>query len=450
MFKLDTRTTISEGKATLHTRLKVEGKSIWVNLRLLVENEEWNKRKGSDKKMQNYLLSLGYTEKLNEIELGIRDLRMRHRLTKQTLDSLIENVVLAETREKLVEAEQLKENIEERHRKDVKTFIKKYVDGIVKGEILNTKGRKYSANSIKSWTQFRRLFLDCYKNMSFTWDELTQALVQKFLIYLDKNGYMAETKNRHIGIYSTLITIAEKQKLHTNGIARKWLKTVTVTDDERKALIYLTKDELKGLYSMELTGLKEVVRDWFLIGCYTSLRYDEFSKIEKGCMGYTEKGTKVIRIRQGKVFSKVVIPIINEELEILLEKYNYTAPKLNEQVINRYIKEICRNLSDTIPSLGVKLRTLLTKTELKGVAAGRLKFEQDSAGCYVKPRWALVACHTARRTAITNMYLSGQFTPRQIMSVSGHKKEETFIKYIRLSLDEKADEVANAACDGLF
>ena len=68
-----------------------------------------------------------------KLNLEFRDLRMRHRLTKQTLDSLIENVVLAETREKLVEAEQLKENIEERHRKDVKTFIKKYVDGIVKG-----------------------------------------------------------------------------------------------------------------------------------------------------------------------------------------------------------------------------------------------------------------------------------------------------------------------------
>ena len=38
----------------------------------------------------------------------------------------------------------------------------------------------------------------------------------------------------------------------------------------------------------------------------------------------------------------------------------------------------------------------------------------------------------------------------QIMSVSGHKKEETFLKYIRLSLDEKADDVASAAFDGLF
>ena len=36
------------------------------------------------------------------------------------------------------------------------------------------------------------------------------------------------------------------------------------------------------------------------------------------------------------------------------------------------------------------------------------------------------------------------------MSVSGNKKEETFLKYIRLSLNEKADDVADAASDGLF
>lgn len=79
-----------------------------------------------------------------------------------------------------------------------------------------------------------------------------------------------------------------------------------------------------------------------------------------------------------------------------------------------------------------------------------MEFEYDREGYAVKPRYKLVSCHTARRTAITNMYLSGQFTPRQIMSVSGHVKEETFLKYVRLSLDERADEVVNAAADGLF
>ena len=454
MLSLTLRTSRKEGSAALYTRLKLEGKSVWVNLRLSVEVEEWNKRfnspKNSEKKIENYLYSLGYTEKLNEIELGIRDMRQRHRLTKQNLANLIENVVLAETREKLVEAEQLKEDIEERRRKDVKRFIKEYVDGIIRGEILNTKGKKYSKNSINSWKQFRRIFFECFKNQSFTWDELSQSIIHKFLNYMDKLRYMGETKNRHIGVFSTFITIAEKQKLHTNGIARKWLSSSTVNDDEKRALIYLTKDELRSLHNMQLTGLKEQVRDLFLIACYTALRYSDFSKIKKGCIGYTKNNTHVIRLSQQKTQKPVVIPILNEELVKLLEKYDYNAPDVCEQIINRYIKEICQELSETVPSLGVKVRTILTKTEREGMEKGRLTFEYDEEGYPVKPRYELIACHTARRTAITNMYLSQKFTMQQMMSVSGHKKEDTFKKYVRLSNDEKADDVARAAIDGLF
>ena len=450
MFGLTIRAKSAEGSAPLHTRLKVEGKSLWVNLRLMVDIQEWNKRKDTERKMLNYLMSLGHMDKLNAIELGVKDLRLRHRLTVQNLENLIENVVLADTREKLIEAEQLKEDIEERRRKDVKRFIKEYVDGIIKGEILNTKGRKYSKNSINSWKQFRRIFFECFKNQSFTWDELSQPIIHKFLNYMDKLGYMGETKNRHIGVFSTFITIAEKQKLHTNGIARKWLCSSTVNDEEKRALIYLTKEELSSLHNMPLTGLKEQVRDLFLIACYTALRYSDFSKIKKGCIGYTSSKTHVIRLSQQKTQKPVVIPILNEELVALLEKYDYNAPDVCEQIINRYIKEICQELSETVPSLGVKVRTLLTKTEREGMEKGRLTFEFDDEGYPVKPRYELVACHTARRTAITNMYLSQKFTTQQMMSVSGHKKEDTFKKYVRLSNDEKADEVARAAVDGLF
>lgn len=450
MLSLQIRTTSREGVAPLYTRLKINNKATWVNLMLKVDIQKWNEVNVSERKIWNYLDKLEYSKKLTEIEYEIKELRRHHRLTKESLDEAIRKIVLAEVREQLMKDEETERQYEERKRKDVKRFAKEYVDGIVKGEILNTKGKKYSKNSIKSWTQFRRLFLDCYKGMSFTWDEMTQSIVQKFLLYLDKHQYMGETKNRHIGVFSTLISVAEKEKLHTNGIARRWLHTVSVSDDDRKARIYLTTDELKAIYSMPLEGLREIVRDWFLVGCYTSLRFDEFSKIEPGCIGYTHQGNKVIRIKQGKVNSKVVIPIINDELEAILEKYNYSAPKLNEQVMNRYLKDICEELSEIVPSLGTKMRTLLTKTERKGVAAGKMEFEHDRDGFVVKPRWQLISCHTARRTCITNMYLSGKFTTRQIMSVSGHKKEETFLKYVRLSLDEKADYVAMAASDGLF
>ena len=61
--------------------------------------------------------------------------------------------------------------------------------------------------------------------------------------------------------------------------------------------------------------MKEQGRDVFLIACYTALRYYDFSKIEKGCIGFTERGTKVIRLVQQKTKGQVVIPILNEELE---------------------------------------------------------------------------------------------------------------------------------------
>lgn len=201
---------------------------------------------------------------------------------------------------------------------------------------------------------------------------------------------------------------------------------------------------------MRLSGLQEKVRDLFLIGCYTSLRYDQFSKIEKGCISHTAKGNHVIRIKQGKVNKMVVIPILNEELITLLEKYDYTVPKISSQKMNENLKVICKELSNHLPSLRILERTRLTKLEREDEEAGKVKFKYDDRGYPIKHRWELISCHTARRTCLTNMYLSRKFTNLQMMSVSGHKKEETFLKYIRLSLDEKADDVANAAADGIF
>ena len=450
MFGLTIRSKCKGGTTPLYTRLWVNNKGIWVNLQLQVDIEMWNKISSSERKQINYLDRLGHSKKLNEIEYEIKDLRKRHQLSPDSIDEVIKKVVFAEVIEQTIKHEQLKKEYSERKDKDVKSFVKKYVKGIETGEILNSKGKKYSRNSINSWKQFKRIFLECFKNQSFTWDEITQSTIHTFINYLDRKGYMGETKNRHIGVFSTLITVAEKQKLHTNGIARKWLNTPTINDNERRALIYLTKDELKSLYEMPLNGLKEKVRDLFLIACYTALRYSDLNQIEKGCIGKTKGGTQVIRIVQQKTRGLVVIPILNEELITLLAKYDYKVPEISEPVLNRYIKQICEELSVKVPSLSIKVRTLLTKTEREGQKAGRMKFEFDNEGYPIKPRWELVCCHTARRTAITNMRLSGKLTTPQIMSISGHKKEETFLKYIRLSLDERADDVASAATDGLF
>lgn len=75
MFGLQIRTTQTEGRTSLFTRIKIEGKSTWVDLRLIVDIEKWNKVKDSERKISNFLDGLGYSKKLYEIEVGMKDLR---------------------------------------------------------------------------------------------------------------------------------------------------------------------------------------------------------------------------------------------------------------------------------------------------------------------------------------------------------------------------------------
>lgn len=62
----------------------------------------------------------------------------------------------------------------------------------------------------------------------------------------------------------------------------------------------------------------------------------------------------------------------------------------------------------------------------------------------------MIATHTARRSGITLMYLSKKYSIPQMMSVSGHKDERTFMDYVKLSLDEKAEELFKLSADGMF
>lgn len=140
----------------------------------------------------------------------------------------------------------------------------------------------------------------------------------------------------------------------------------------------------------------------------------------------------------------------------MLKKYEYNVPNLWGESLNRTIKKICKRLSESVPSLAKMEKTILTlperRKEKEAQEKGEQLFEYDSHGNVYKPRWSLVCSHTARRTCITNMVLSGKWSLQQMMKISGHKKEETFNKYVKLSLDEIADDIATsvAADDGLF
>ena len=67
---------------------------------------------------------------------------------------------------------------------------------------------------------------------------------------------------------------------------------------------------------------------------------------------------------------------------------------------------------------------------------GKIEPETDLNGHVIVPRYDCVISHTARRTGLTNMYLSHKYTILQLMHVSGHETQKTFMDYIKLSSDD--------------
>ena len=105
----------------------------------------------------------------------------------------------------------------------------------------------------------------------------------------------------------------------------------------------------------------------------------------------------------------------SQELLQILEKYNYSVPRLTDQKINEYIKEVAK-----MAGLDEEIRVEYVKGGQKHVD--------------FVPKWKMVHSHTARRTGATLMYLSGMEI-YDIMKITGHTSPLMLKRYI------KADEL---------
>ena len=91
---------------------------------------------------------------------------------------------------------------------------------------------------------------------------------------------------------------------------------------------------------------------------------------------------------------------------------------ISNQKFNDYIKEVGK-------LAGINDNEVITKT-----IGGKLTSES-------LPKNELISSHTGRRSFCTNMYKRGLPT-LMIMSISGHKTEKSFLKYIKVRQEEHA------------
>ena len=232
---------------------------------------------------------------------------------------------------------------------------------------------------------------------------------------------------------AVMVEAREIDKLHNNTtIHNKNFIAPSVDSDS----IYLTEEELLKLHKLEITPelISEIyptlaknkiqprvrayskARDIFLIGAFTGLRVSDYARLQE--MNISDS----IRIQTAKTGAKVVIPIHWIVQDILDKGFDFSE-KMYDQKINSYIKEVGR-------AAGICDEVMITRN------AGGQSIQET----YKK--YELITTHTARRSFATNAYKAGIPTIA-IMKITGHTRETTFLRYIKVSEDENAEMLKN-------
>ena len=251
----------------------------------------------------------------------------------------------------------------------------------------------------------------------FDFDDINLEWRTGFIKYLQSLGVAKNTEGKHIKNTKVFLNEATERGLNTN-LAFKSKSFGKPSEDVQK--IFLTKDEIQKLIEVDLGNDKKlnIVRDYFLISCFTSLRFSDFVDIRRE---HIKENT--IELITKKTGEEVIIPIA-PQIRMIFEKYNYNLPKApSNQIFNLLLKDVGR-------LAGITESVTITKI------IGGIKRSQ----AYEK--YQLLTCHTGRRSMISNSILAGIPTSA-IMLMSAHKSLKVFQGYVRINQQQNAAALAN-------
>lgn len=297
------------------------------------------------------------------------------------------------------------------------TFFQKYIDNLKFKTNPNT-GKLISKNTIGCYQNTLNILIEFQKvvNRKIVFENIDMDFYYNLIEYLTKNRKQAtNTIGKVIKNLKVILNDATEIGLNTNlTFKSKHFKSIS----EKSFSIYLNEKELTEIHNLDLSQNKklEVVRDLFLIGCYTGLRYSDYSNIKTKNIDIENN---LLEIQPQKTDTIVLIPLHNV-VKTILCKYNYVLPKsISNQKTNEYLKEI-----------GIKAELLNVKVTKK-ITKGGLPIEHNMF------KYELLCSHAARRSFSTNLYLSG-FPSISIMKITGHTTEKSFMKYIKITPNENA------------
>jgi integrase len=373
----------SSQTSLLYLVLREDGKREKISLQLKEDPATFDKKSYQFTKANPYYKTLN--ARLNFIKSQVELLKREAEVTNDTLLQFREKVVAAINVSAKVKKEKNNESL--------------FLPYFLKWAMEETTKHKY--NRYKKYTY--NLLVEYFGSKQPTFDDINYAFCEDFIEWMSDKDLCANTRGSHIKFVKAAMNEAFKNKLHKNEDFRTFRKEMEQVD-----AVYLTNEEVTKIAELPLCGTHALARDIFVIGCHTGMRFSDYSRLS---MNDISDG--VIHFITQKCKTPVDIPAHPRVLAIL-NKYGGVLPNITSQRFNMYIKDVCKEA-------GINESILVRKS------GQHLRCE----------KWELVSSHTARRTGLTNMYKAGIPTYRCMM-VSGHKTEQVFLTYLRITQEENA------------
>ena len=402
----------AQTKSTIRTSITYDGKRIIFCPGYSITPENWDNKRGLPRPIKGSNDVKTITNNLKELDLKINrlydDLSVNGR--QKVPAEIFKQKILS-----LVHPNKFGDEVASQI--TLLDFVDLFIKDSERGIRLKDNQYRIEENSIKPYRTTRKHLAAFQKHLKkeFLITDFDQKLHDEFSNYLIED--LEVSKNSHskyIMVLNQVIKYAVKKKLLPATILTN-VEFNTVREETDS--IYLTEKEIQLL--MDLKDFKnpgdEQVRDIFVLGCYTGLRFSNYSNIN---LEYLQKGS-LVTIQQ-KTKKKVTIPI-HPNVKKIIDKYNGVLPPCpTNQEFNRTLKD----LGQRIPELDVPFAKQITRNRVITVEESR--------------KWQKLMTHTARRSFCTNMYLMGVPVPT-IMAISGHRTEKSFRMYIKATGEEHAE-----------
>lgn len=251
---------------------------------------------------------------------------------------------------------------------------------------------------------------------SISWSDFDDAFLVRLIAGFDKRKMRPNYQGVVLGRLKTALNEAYALHYITDDSFRRWKKP-----SEETFAVALSDQEVEMLWKADLDKRLSRVRDLFLIGVYTAARFSDYSllssdNVHDGRITFVQK----------KTGTPVLIPC-HPRVQAVLERNGGRAPRMCIQTFNRYVKDVCREVGiDSVVQ----------------VPSGTLAHLGKEQGDVVR-KWELCSSHTARRTGASLLYKSG-VPIRVCRYLTGHTKDDTFLRYIKIDREEAADILANS------